>query len=507
MSQPMRLHPFLCATAAVVAAATPVSANDPTDACHAFGSAEVIFIGRVKSAPITRRISGEEDVERARVVMEAAEHDLKAYEALKMPPQIGGDQLRDLVVRMMRARDAFNQARAMHPPPYDVLLTPILVETAFRGVTTPELFMMDRGQPALDPARSYLFYADRPMGPSAPDVISASRPKELEAAEADLQFLHQVGADAGGAIVHGSLMLEDADDRRRRTPLAGVVLRISLDGQHYEISTGSDGTFVVSGVPPGILKIAPVLPDHLTLPPQSLGGKVNGGCRAINIPATLNGRIRGRVLLDSGEPFRGSVELLRHGHTRSLDRSDVFTNDRGEFEFSGVPPGDYLLGINVSRLPSRGAPFRPTYFPGTTDRASAVPVTVGHGTEHAEVDWAVSARLGEGVIEVTFDAAGQPQEDMGVCVTTYTSDDRPSGGGSGYERRSDTAVVIPVVEGIKYRFVAYASTPAGLARSGDFDFIGTPGSQSVRLPAISLRQNPNGHPCTTATSKPFSPTR
>lgn len=224
--------------AIMLAAATVAAANDAADACREYGRAEVIFVGRVKSAPVTRRIDG------------------------------------------------------VHPTPVDVSLTPLLVETAFRGVTTPELFMWNSGQRELDPSRSYLFYANRPVGPLAPDVIVAGRPKELEAAEDDVRFLRQVSADGQGATVHGSLEIQSPDDQTRRSPLAGVVLRVSLDGQRYETSTRADGTFLITGVPPGVLRIVPVLADHLTLVPQQNGGIVKGGCLAVHMRATFNGRDR-----------------------------------------------------------------------------------------------------------------------------------------------------------------------------------------------------------------------
>jgi hypothetical protein len=240
MSLPIRR--LLLCIAIMLAAATAAAANDVADACHEFRKAEVIFIGRVKSAPIMRRMSGE-----ARAAKDAA--------------------------------------------PVDLSLTPLIVETAFRGVTTPELFMWNQGQPDLDPARSYLFYADRPMGPLVPDVIRAGRPKELEAAEADVRFLHEAAASDQGTIVHGSLTFQDPDNHRRRTPIPGVLLRLSLDGQSYETSTGVDGTFTITGVPPGLLRIEPVLPDHLTLPAQQAGGMVKGGCLAVHLRATINGRV------------------------------------------------------------------------------------------------------------------------------------------------------------------------------------------------------------------------
>ena len=494
---------FLLCTAIMLASTSAAVANDVADACHEFGRAEVIFVGRVKSAPITRRISGEAEIEKARAVKNAAERELHAFESLKVPPEIGAERHRDLTIRMLKASDEYNRIRAMHPPPVDVSLTPLLVETAFRGVTTPELFMMNRGQPELDPARSYLFYADRPMGPLAPDVIFAARPKELESAADDVQFLREAVAGGQGTTVHGSLNFQDPDDHTRRTPLAGVVLRVSLDGQRYETSTGADGTFMITGVPPGVLRIEPVLPDHLTMPPQQSGGIVKGGCLAVNMRATFNGRLRGRVMLDTGAPFRGFVDLVPNGHRRHVPNSSVLTNERGEFAFSAVPPGSYLLGINLSREPRNGSPFQPTYFPGGTDRSLATPVVVGLGTEHADLEWTVTSRLREGSIEVSLDTHGEPQKAMGVCVTMFDADNR-NDGGVGYERREDRPVIVSVVEGVRYRLVAHARTSSGFVESEVFDTIGAPGRQTITLPMASVTQQAM-MPCSSPNSiKPFS---
>lgn len=504
----MRRSSLIYAVLAIVAAATSVAAQDVEDACHAFGSSEVIFVGRVKSAPITRRISGEEGIEKARILMDAAERELKAFEALKMPPEIGATRHYDLTVRAIRARDEYDRTRAMHPPPVDLSLTPILVETAFRGVTTAELFMMNRGQPELDPARSYLFYAERPMGPLAPDVIFAAQPKSVDSAEGDLRFLHDAVANNPGTVVYGSLMLEDLSDRRP-SPLGGIVLRISLDGQRYETSTDPDGTFLITGVPPGVLRIEPVLPDHLTLPPQPRGGQSRGGCMTVHMRARVNGRVRGRVLLETGAGFRGVVDLVPDDPSHQpVIPSPAFTNERGEFEFSVVAPGTYLLGVNISRPPTPSAPFRPTYFPGTTDLSLATPIVVGPGTEQTELDWLVNSRLGEGSIDVLFDTHGQPQKSMGVCVTMFDADLR-NNGGVGYERRANEPVVVHVVEGGRYRLVAHARIPSGFAESEIFDVIGAPGRQVVRLALASTSEKAMGLPCASAhsTDKPFSPSR
>lgn len=478
-------------------------ANDVDEACRNFARAEVIFVGRVKSAPITRRISGDEKIEKARIAMDAAEHELKAFEALKMPPEIGWQQHRDLSMRMVRAREEFDNTRAMYPPPMDIPVTPILVEMPLRGVTTTELFLQG---PELDPEQSYLFYAQRPLGRIAPDVISlAARPKEAALAEADLRFLNEAIVNNPGTVVSGSLRIEDPADQTRLTPLPGVVLRVSLDGQHYETSTGADGTFLVTSVPPGVLRIEPVLPEHLTLTGDA-GGIVKGGCLAVHMRVKFDGRIRGRVLLDDGTAFRGLVDVISDDpRQRHAQHSSAATNERGEFLFTALSPGPYHVGVNIARQPTSSAPFRPTYFPGTTEPSQSTPVMVGPRTEHADLEWVVSSRLREGSIEVSLDSRGQPQKEMGACVTLFDADLR-NNGGVGYERRSGEPVIVRVVEGVRYRLEAWARTSSGFAESEILDVIGAPGHRAVTLQMTSVSERATGMRCASSYSdKPFAP--
>src|SRR5918995_4319121 len=178
----------LFAVAAIIITSAPAAAQ-VNEACAEFARAEVVFVGRAKSAPITRRISGEDAIEKARVVKDAAEREFKAFYALKIPPEIGAEQLRDLTIRMIKAGEEYDKLRASYPPPFDVVLTPMHVETPFRGVPPGDLFIMKRGHPDLDLDKSYLIYGAR-MGFLAPDVITLDRAVDVADAEAHLRFLN-----------------------------------------------------------------------------------------------------------------------------------------------------------------------------------------------------------------------------------------------------------------------------------------------------------------------------
>src|SRR5688500_13000316 len=211
----------LFAAVAILMTSVPAVAQ-VNEACAEFARAEVVFVGRAKSAPITRRISGEDAIENARVVKDAAEREFKAFDALKIPPEIGGEQHRDLAVRMIKAGEEYSKARASYPPPFDLLLTPILVESPFRGVPPGDLFIMKSGHPELDPDKSYLIYGAREMGFLAPDVITLRRAVDIADAEAHLRFLNDTSNDSA-TFVHGSLTMPNPANYQRPLPLGGVV--------------------------------------------------------------------------------------------------------------------------------------------------------------------------------------------------------------------------------------------------------------------------------------------
>jgi hypothetical protein len=116
----------------------------------------------------------------------------------------------------------------------------------------------------------------------------------------------------------------------------------------------------------------------------------------------------------------------------------------------------------------------------------------------------VSSRLGEGSIQVSLDSHGQPQKEMGVCVTTF-DDDNGKSGVYGYERWREEPLVVPVVEGMRYRVVAHARTESGFVESELRDFIGTPGRQAITLPVAFVTQQGTGRSCSSPSpDKPFS---
>jgi hypothetical protein len=113
----------------------------------------------------------------------------------------------------------------------------------------------------------------------------------------------------------------------------------------------------------------------------------------------LNGRIRGRVVGRDGKPAPDlELQITLMNPTRiygGIDkRYTARTDENGEYEFRAIPPGTYLLGHRIIEPDFRfGSPGQvqpsKTYYPGTPDRAGAIPIVVGNATQHGGLDFVV----------------------------------------------------------------------------------------------------------------------
>jgi hypothetical protein len=200
----------------------------------------------------------------------------------------------------------------------------------------------------------------------------------------------------------------------------------------------------------------------------------------------LNGQVRGRVLRHDGRAFQWMVDLLPvdpRQRALSTGRISARADADGYYEFSALRPGAYLLGVNLLRPPAHGTPYKPTYYPGTTDIAAAVPVTVGEGTVSDAVDFGLVEQIKGGQLEV------HPQSTVGgerkVCMREL-SNEYGTPGGVYPQFTQGEPVIINVLDGLKYRISAYVETPAGYAVSESLDVTGTAGRQVLTLNANRL---------------------
>ena len=492
------------AVAAVfLVAAIEAHATDFLEVCRDFAESEAVFIGRAQPA-VHRRISFESEIDKARAAWESALGELERFKAQKLHPSVSWQRALQLEQQLHRSREEYDRTRAMYPPPADFVLTPMEVEKSFRGVSSSTMFVWMQGL-TLETGRSYLVYGFPLMGPFVPDVVMARGPtKDLNESEQELRILEKLVTQDAGPVLYGSLRIARSRYSLDHTPLAGVPLHLTAEGRVIDLATRGDGTFMV-GVPPGELKVEVDLPPHLTL----VDGQTNpstiqipqAGCPTLHFRAALNGRISGRTLRSDGIPFHGIVELLSIDPSNVPFSGHVINKMNGEFSFSGVPPGTYLVGVNITRPPSSNAAYPPTYFPGVTERDQATPIVLGAATEHEGIEIVLGAAIPKGEIELTLDTGGRNQKTFHVCVEALNGRGDFLGG-VGYDRDPYMrSLIIPVVEGVRYRIAGLARTDAGYEYSRSVEFTGAAGRQRMTLTAAASADVPPGNLCAPVSPK------
>lgn len=380
----------------------PDNASDLFEVCDTLSEAELIFIGRAQP-PVTFRISGEAEIEKARQNLVRTEAEVARLRA-SLDLKTRYEREAEFAIKVIDARTELDMRRAMYPPPFDLTLIPVHVEQAFRGVIPPTV-MLRRVDPSvkLEPGELYLIGGNHerqllPL-PGQADLVEVEYVNTLRVTNAALaqEVLRFLSSPQTGPTILGRLNMHSYADGIG-SPLERIRIQVASEVGVAETTTGEDGSYAVTAVSSGRLEIRPLLPADLTIVNKSaLTTTVrNGGCHVVQLTAAPNGRVRGRIFSATGMSLDGADLWLHEirsdgsmGGSHSA-RSNTHPGDNGTFEFSGVFPGSYILMARFPRTVDGKTQYSITYFPGTPDLAGARPIVVGRATMHDGFDFLVT---------------------------------------------------------------------------------------------------------------------
>jgi hypothetical protein len=113
-------------------------------------------------------------------------------------------------------------------------------------------------------------------------------------------------------------------------------------------------------------------------------------------------------------------------HCRPFDT--VKSGADGKYEFRKVPPGEYLLGVNVTGLNSK-VPYAPRFYPGVGSAEKATPIKIAGAQRLAQRNFTIEDRLptrridvevvwpdGRPVINASIDCKGSVPTDKRLFV-------------------------------------------------------------------------------------------
>jgi hypothetical protein len=325
--------------------------------------------------------------------------------------------------------------------------------------------------------RSYLVYASRDdAGRYGTSICSRTRP--LEGAEDDLSLLRQMQAGKVVSRTFGrayrlQLQVKGAYMRHDDLgPMAGVTIVAHGAGVPSEVKTDAAGRFVFEGLTPGRYELEPRWPPGM----RSMFGRREavtvGPCGAADIgfpaitDAPLSGTLNGPDGAPAGAQVQVTVVSLDPAGSFATDaarRSTIaFTDKAGRWVFDGLPPGRYLLGVNLFGPPSITSPYLGTYHPTGKEPDKAVPVDVAEGRQ-------VRLALTTGPRLKTRTISGVVADDQGVPVKgaymRVVDTEFPLDVVFGTHGETDDAgrFTVKALEGRRYFVQAVRYEPKGLA--------------------------------------------
>lgn len=235
----------------------------------------------------------------------------------------------------------------------------------------------------------YLVFASRrsPIdGRIEATICSATQPYDGGSAAAT--WLESLSRPSIGGTIYGSVIRQDRSmefgkPSPPRQPLDDIPIALDgPDGERRAIVRA--GQYRFDGLPPGEYVIRAELPAGLWRPAQPITASLAHprACAERNVATAINGRITGLLLHADGTP---AVHVLVEATPADSDLDGLrlaiqfgHTNEDGRFEIDRLPPGRYMIGVNLrdSVLPS--APYPRTLLPGTSPGLPAI-VTLGPG--------------------------------------------------------------------------------------------------------------------------------
>jgi len=222
------------------------------------------------------------------------------------------------------------------------------------------------------------------------------------------------GPPTGTAAIGGRVVTTDSTPAPVRR--ARVVLTQSETGFGRSVMTDDDGRFLATALPAGRYTVSATKPGSLR---ASYGAARPGrpgtsivlaaAQRVTDLELTMaRGGVITGIVTEGGRPVPGVTARLLQFRYESGERvlapagagsgsPTEITDDRGEYRFFGLAPGEYVVGIvpddpaaGFSRLMSGGtAGYAPVYYPGTTMATDAAVVTVAAGEETSGVNLSV----------------------------------------------------------------------------------------------------------------------
>jgi protocatechuate 3,4-dioxygenase beta subunit len=334
---------------------------------------------------------------------------------------------------------------------------------------------------------SYLVYAYQSDDGLVVSLCSRTGP--VVAREQDLALLHEtkngtVRTRLFGGVYRMELFVDGSFGHLEVVAgVSNVKITTESTSSRQELRTNEDGEFTFVGLEPGSYQVTPSLPRGFKI----LFGLKNpvtlDSCSTelgIAIAATpLSGIVRNADGSPVGPAVRVDV-VSADDEARGLSQNRstfTFTESDGTWEFEGLPPGRYRVGVNLFGPPTLASPYRPTWYPKSARAAEALVLEISDNS-NTRVELQTPAPIPERSIDgVVLDASGVPVAEATVSLFDA---DRTIGAVAHARSGPDGRFTIRALQGRQYRVQA-SSASGSFVLSATQDVPRVDSSEPLRL--------------------------
>ena len=302
------------------------------------------------------------------------------------------------------------------------------------------------------PGEKYLVFARNHEGRLATSICSPT--KQLAGAAAILAQIkdpHPLNRVFGQAVF---------DAQPKRAVAANTDVRLRGPSGDRTLTTNAGGYYEFTDVPPGRYTI------ELMAPRGWLGGQAREidlaearGCAIEDFRLATDGRVHlkaANTAIDPAKPL--TLELIDAdkpivpGFTPvAIARSEA----NGDVTWRQVPPGRYLIGLNVTHEPDPDRPYPPTFYPGVPDRSAAKVIEVALGAHVTLPPFPIPERRRTLPIRGTV-VRTDSRPVAGEGVSLISAEPHSNGQGIATERTDKNGrFTFTGVEGMRYRVRRY----------------------------------------------------
>jgi hypothetical protein len=189
-------------------------------------------------------------------------------------------------------------------------------------------------------------------------------------------------------------------------PMSGIKVTAEGASGKFESFTDLTGHFRFAGLPVGEYEVIADVPKaykawtrfrrKIEITDSERGAE-------LGFIFQLNAPISGTVYDEDGRPVGSQFEvtIAKVGEDKTLisgaKSNSAFTDKSGRYSFDSLPPGRYVIGVNIFKAPPKHTPYPLMYYPKTRDIAEASVLECREG-DQLTIDLHLLPRLKERVI-------------------------------------------------------------------------------------------------------------